>query len=200
MWLHAFSYKYIGILSQRLEKDRLHPKHRLTDYHKWFIDRVRADWTVLDLGCGNGSLSFDLKKRSRKVIAIDKDETNINKAKSTYSCEGLEYFLGDIEGYHFKGIIDAIILSNVLEHIKERVVFLKRLRQFSKRFLIRVPAFDRDWLTPYKKELGAEWRLDPTHYIEYTLEGLRKELSQAGLSIVEWEVRFGEYYVLATAE
>jgi hypothetical protein len=30
----------------------IHPKHRLTQYHKYFVDRVRTGETVLDVGCG----------------------------------------------------------------------------------------------------------------------------------------------------
>jgi len=37
---------------------------------------------------------------------------------------------------------------------------------------------NRDWITLYKKELGVEWRLDKTHYIEYTLESFEKELEK----------------------
>lgn len=40
---------------------------------------------------------------------------------------------------------------------------------------------NRDWITLYKKELGVEWRLDPTHCTEYTLESLKEELQKAGL-------------------
>jgi hypothetical protein len=34
---------------------------------------------------------------------------------------------------------------------------------------------------PLKKEIGADYRLDQTHYIEYTLEELRQEMDEAGL-------------------
>ena len=37
---------------------------------------------------------------------------------------------------------------------------------------------NRDWITLYKKELGIEWRLDKTHYIEYTLESFKEELEK----------------------
>ena len=62
------------------------------------------------------------------------------------------------------------------------------------RFLIRVPVFERDWRVPLKRELGVEWRLDPTHETEYTLESFEKEMAAAGLRITYQEVRWGEIW------
>jgi len=58
---------------------------------------------------------------------------------------------------------------------------------------------NRDWLTYYKKEMGIEYRLDPTHRIEYTMESLREELEKAGLSIEKVSVQFGEIWAVARA-
>jgi len=53
---------------------------------------------------------------------------------------------------------------------------------------------EREWLAPYKRELGVEYRLDPTHFIEYTLEGFREEIEGAELKIASFEVRYGEIW------
>ena len=78
------------------------------------------------------------------------------------------------------------ILSNVLEHINERVPFKYKIKP--KFFIIRVPAFDRDWRIPLKKELGVEWKLDNTHYIEYTKETLLNELLRSNIDIIDYKV------------
>jgi hypothetical protein len=57
--------------------------------------------------------------------------------------------------------------------------------------------FEREWPVPYKKELGVEWRLDPTHEIEYTQKELQDELFEAGLGISSLDIRWGEFYVVA---
>jgi len=56
------------------------------------------------------------------------------------------------------------------------------------KILIRVPMINRDWLTLYKKELGIEWRLDASHYTEYTLDSLTKELKSVDLQIKEYSI------------
>jgi hypothetical protein len=62
------------------------------------------------------------------------------------------------------------------------------------RWLIRVPLFERHWSVPLKQELGIDYRLDPTHQIEYTQESFAAEMRQTGLEIVHQEVRWGEIW------
>jgi hypothetical protein len=57
--------------------------------------------------------------------------------------------------------------------------------------------FEREWLVPYKKELGIEWRLDSTHRIEYTEDEFRKELAESGLDLQKIIFKWGEMYVVA---
>jgi len=45
----------------------------------------------------------------------------------------------------------------------------------------------------YKKEFGVEWKLDKTHYIEYSNKSFFDEVAVAGLAIKEYEVQFGEF-------
>ncbi|GAI45387.1 unnamed protein product, partial [marine sediment metagenome] len=65
-----------------------------------------------------------------------------------------------------------------------------------KRFLFRTPIIDREWIVLYKKELGLEYRLDPTHYVEYTLEQFKEELGRANIATKKVDIRFGEIYAV----
>lgn len=62
----------------------LHPKHRLMNYHLFFIDNIKEDDIVLDIGFGNGALAFDLSKKPKKVFAIDISPVNIKIAKKIF--------------------------------------------------------------------------------------------------------------------
>jgi hypothetical protein len=108
--------------------------------------------------------------------------------------------VGDVLKDLPKSTFDVAILSNVLEHLPDRPVFLRRLAGVTQvpRFLIRVPLFERDWRVPLKQELGVEWRLDNSHETEYTLESYCKEMAAAGLHIVHQEVRWGEIWTEAS--
>ena len=63
--------------------------------------------------------------------------------------------------------------------------------------IIRVPLFERDWRVPLKREIGVDYRLDSTHFIEYTQEGFLEELREAKLKATHVEVRWGEIWSVA---
>jgi SAM-dependent methyltransferase len=194
--LHNFSYKGVGLLSQSLETDGIHPKHRIMGYHEWFTQHINSNWFVLDVGCGNGALTSDISRVARRVMGIDIEENNIKLAIERCKGGKVEFICGDITACEIDFKADCIVLSNILEHIEDRRGFLEKLKKVSKRFLIRVPMFNRDWITPYKKEMGIEWRLDNTHCTEYTWESFCEEMLEAGMTIKEQVVMWGEIYAV----
>jgi len=197
--LHNFSYQKTGFLSQYLEPDSLHPKHRIMKYHDWFTKHIESNWFVLDAGCGNGALTSDIGLVARKVVGIDIEESNIKIARESYYAKNIEFICDDITTYFNDFKADCIVLSNILEHIEDRGEFLERLKKVSNKFLIRVPMFNRDWITPYKKEMSIEWRLDNTHCTEYTQESFYEEMQNVGMIIKEKEIMWGEIYAVVEA-
>lgn len=176
----------------------IHTKHRHIKYHDFFIKHVRPGEKILDIGCGNGFLAYDVvtHREDAYLTGIDMNETNISFAKANYSHPRLSFRVGnaliDLPGQSF----DVVILSNVLEHIENRVEFLRDVMKviLPSRFLLRVPLFERDWRVPLMKELGIDYRLDKTHFVEYVYEDFVVELQQADLSIVEKEFKWGELW------
>ena len=175
----------------------LHPKHRLMRYHDFFVARVRSGQTVLDIGCGLGALARDVAERTgARVTGIDLSPENIRQARERFAHSNIEYIQGDaltdLPGRHF----DVVIMSNVLEHIERRVEFIQQVnrRIQPRRWLIRVPVFERDWRVPLKRELGLEWRLDDTHFTEYTQESFQEEMEQARMRNLHLEIRWSEIW------
>jgi 2-polyprenyl-3-methyl-5-hydroxy-6-metoxy-1,4-benzoquinol methylase len=193
--LHNFAYRLSTKFAVKAEGG-LHPKHRIMNYHKFFIENIKEGENVLDMGCGNGALAFDLAKRAKKVVAIDMSEQNIRVAQENYSAKNIEYLFGDAIEYSFNEIFDVVILSNVLEHIANRGKFLKKVKNLSPKILIRVPMINRDWITLYKKENGIEWRLDKTHFTEYTLGSFKNELKTVDLKLEKYSIQFGEIWAM----
>ena len=178
----------------------LHPKHRLTRYHDFFVGRLRAGERVLDVGCGTGALAADMAERAGvTVVGIELDRERLETARRTNAHPRVEYRAGDATRDLPEGRFDVVVLSNVLEHVADRSGLLKALltRAAPGRFLIRVPLFERDWRVPLMQELGVEWRLDREHTTEYTAESFAAELSEAGLVIRHAETRWGEIWAEA---
>lgn len=200
--VHHFIYSYLGFFASASEGG-IHPKHRIMKYKEWFLDNIKTDWIVLDVGCSTGLMTELLAQKASFVYGVEINESLVKEARKKTQRHNIEYVCADATTYDFTGkTIDCIALSNVLEHIEDRIGFLKKLvknpfwRVEERWFLIRVPMINRDWLTLYKKELGLEYRLDPTHYIEYTFEQFQEELREASIEIISHHVRFGEIYAV----
>ena len=176
-----------------------HPKHRLTNYHQFFISRIRGVDKVLDVGCGYGAVarSIAFASPATKVVGIDSDHGRLQQAKTSPNPDNLTFIFGDATKDTPSDIWDVVVMSNVLEHIEDRVGFLTRLKVATraKRFLIRVPLFERDWMMPLRKELKINYYSDTDHKIEHTVQELRGELSESGFEIIELLTIWGEIWV-----
>jgi len=191
--LHNFIYYRISVLVV-LINNGLHPKHRIMNYHKFFLDNIEQGSKLLDIGCGIGALTSTISKKAGKIVACDYNANSISIAKSKYSRENIQYIIANATEFEFEDNFDYIILSNVLEHIEDREIFLEKLKPLAKFILIRVPMINRSWITLYKRELGLEYRLDKTHKIEYTLSSFRDEMKRANLELIHYSIQFGEIW------
>ncbi len=175
----------------------VHPKHRLTQYHDFFVQHIGKGERVLDVGCRTGEVAFDIaQKTGAKVLGIDIDRESLEIGREKHRLPNLETIEADVYSWKPDRTFDVIVLSNVLEHLEDRSNLLRKLAQSTKakRFLIRVPMFRRDWRVALKKEIGVDWRLDETHFTEFTPETFTEEIKAAGLSIVSMEIRWGEIW------
>jgi SAM-dependent methyltransferase len=178
----------------------VHPKHRLTRYHDFFVERVRAGETVLDIGCGKGELAYDLVVRGGvSVVGVDHDPGHLAFARAHFVHERLAFHDGDVLTGLPAGEFDVVVLSNVLEHIGPRVAFLRDVVASTRpgRLLLRVPVYERDWTVPLKAELGLPSYSDPDHEIEYDEQLFRNELAEAGLAATELVHTWGEIWAVA---
>ena len=205
--LHSACYKWAGGFAAVLN-DGLHPKHQILKYKEWFMENIEAGWTILDIGCNTGMLASLLCEKAGYVYGIEIDHEHTAIARSKHAAGNIEYICADATKYNydFYRPTDCVILSNVLEHIENRVGFLKTLVQNlkwanknHKRLLIRVPMLDREWIVIYKKQLGLNYRLDRSHYTEYTLKQFTEELKQADIVIKQVKICFGEIYAVCEA-
>lgn len=175
----------------------IHTKHRHTRYHDFFIRHIGQGDRVLDVGCGMGALAFDVAEQSNaRVVGIDLNRRSIQQAMSQFAHPRVEYHCGDALRDLPEEAFDVVILSNVLEHIEHRPEFLRQLCTTVKprSLLIRVPLYERDWRVPLKEELGIDYRLDRTHYTEYSQESFVAEMKAAGLHPTYMEIRWGEVW------
>ena len=185
--LFALQDKLGWVISERAMayEGGLHPKHRLTGYHDFFVTHIAAGSRVLDVGCGHGAVAASIASRvpGSVVVGIDRNRPRLEQARRMNALPNLSFVEGDATRDVPAGRWDTIVLSNVLEHIEDRVGLLRAVlaRSGARRVLIRVPLFERDWTMPMRKEIGANYFSDPEHFIEPRVDELRSEVAAAGL-------------------
>lgn len=177
-----------------------HPKHDLTKYHQFFIDRIEPKDKVLDIGCFHGSVAAKVAQNrpDATVIGVEIEADRVEEAKKRHQFPNLQFVQADATKNLPAGKWNVIILSNVLEHIEHRVDFLKKIiaQANPDKILIRLPWFERYWHLPMRKQLGIYYFSDTTHFIEPTLAEFHAEAEAAGLAVVEEITPWGEIWAM----
>ncbi|MBL8833948.1 MAG: class I SAM-dependent methyltransferase [Rhodospirillales bacterium] len=175
-----------------------HPKHRLTRYHDFFVERIPDGSCVLDVGCGYGAVARSIARArpSATVLGVELDKSRLSAAQAADNPPNLSFARADATVSLPAGPWNVVVLSNVLEHIENRVGFLKALVATARpaTILVRVPLFERDWKLAMRREVGANWMSDPEHFIEHTRAEFAAEMASAGLSVVERVTLWGEIW------
>lgn len=177
----------------------IHIKHQIMDgIHSFFYERIPPHSSVLDLGCGYGAVAHSIATYSdSQVLGIDFDPLQIAFAKERFQHARLRFMVGNVfTDIPERESFDVIILSSVLEHLERRAEFLRELNEkfCPKKFLIRVPTFERHLVAALKRELGLFPYTDSTHVLEYSLQVFSDEMKLAGLSIRHSEIRWGDIW------
>ena len=175
-----------------------HPKHWLIRYHNFFIEHINDGESVLDVGCGYGAVSrsIALARPNSRVTGIDWSSERLRQAKASIVPKNLSFIEGDARSLGANLKFDVVVLSNVLEHIVERVEFLIALQKATNasHFLIRVPLFERDWKMGLRESLGVDFRSDDDHKIEHKLSEFLAEIAEAGMLVIECNTLWGEIW------
>lgn len=98
---------------------------------------------VLDVGCGDGRLCYELKKANLEVVGVDFSERAIDFAKAFNP--SVKFYVKDIKDLQLNHKFDFIILMETLEHLipKQIPTIMKNLSKNLKkegRLIITVPS------------------------------------------------------------
>jgi SAM-dependent methyltransferase len=185
-----------GALAVRLVKytgkspEAVHPKHLLdTAWHHWYVDYLKPDDVVLDLGCGNGAHTLAAAGRARRVYGLDADVGQLAVAAATADRRRLDNVAlaaWDItRPLPFPdATFDAVLFLDVIEHLEPRVAVLREIRRVLRpegRLLLSAPHRETSW----RRRLRAAGRFaysDADHKVEYSRESLLSELASGGFA------------------
>lgn len=121
--------------------------HNASIIYKKFIDLKRLNFIwenlkahgvpeggkILDVGCGNGNISIYLGNQGYQVLGIDISEKTILKARSLNTLDNVTFKVSSAEELGKRNeLFDAIVCSEVLEHLKDPDIILSHVGRLLK--------------------------------------------------------------------
>lgn len=161
--------------------------------HMRVIRLVGSGKRVLDVGCSSGYLDMRLKEMGCEITGIEINEEEARSARKY--CR--DVIVGDIESIdidfpqkHF----DVIVFADILEHLKDPIKALKKIRRFLKDdgfVIISVPNI-ANWSVRLKLLFGKfEYKekgiMDKTHTHFFTLKSLKGDVKEGGFALEKLE-------------
>jgi 2-polyprenyl-3-methyl-5-hydroxy-6-metoxy-1,4-benzoquinol methylase len=86
-------------------------------YYPWVKKKVAGCRTVLDVGCGDGSLALFLDDGTKRIVGIDPDNHSIEKACSAENRGTVEFSNCSFEDFTPNKTFDAIVFIASIHHM-----------------------------------------------------------------------------------
>jgi 2-polyprenyl-3-methyl-5-hydroxy-6-metoxy-1,4-benzoquinol methylase len=159
--------------------------------HAKLLAAVGRGKRVLDVGCSSGYLAEPLSERGNTIVGIELDADAAHEAERF--CERV--LLGDVETMELPlepGSFDVVLCGDVIEHLRDPVAALARLRPLLKgggELVLSTPNV-ANWAIRLSL-LAGRWRytdrgiLDRSHTHLFTRATLVEALRRAGYERIE---------------
>ena len=95
-----------------------------TAYYDWIFRETASCRSILDVGCGDGTLCAYLDDGIRSVTGIDPDAGCI-RAAETRRCENADFLCGDFMAHPFACSFDAVVFVASLHHMEMQAAIRK---------------------------------------------------------------------------
>ena len=85
----------------------------------------QKDETILDLGCGDGTLALQIKQKCKNIIAVDLSNDMVKKTKSL----GIEAYVMSATNLEFENKFDAVFSNAVLHWVKQSKLAVQNINK-----------------------------------------------------------------------
>ena len=173
----GYIFRSVNKLSSRLANERM--VEGLMEVYDF------SDKRILDIGCGDGSISIELLRLGAQIIVgMDPAESAIDvansRAKSLKLTGQAEFRVGNIYNDSFQTSFDCVLLSGVLHHLIDPQLALNNIFTWADNLVITEP----NGLNPILKILERVSSYHIEHEEQsFTASTLAKWLNKAGFKI-----------------
>src|SRR3954449_12674980 len=95
----------------------------------YLLPHLRPEMTLLDVGCGPGTITNDLAAAVAKVTAVEVSDTVLGLARDAVDRTNVDFVVSDIHELGFDDeTFDVVHAHQVLQHVADPVAALRDLR------------------------------------------------------------------------
>ncbi len=183
--LYETFHKNTSAQSSTIKKNNFTYRHIL-----YFVDKyLYGKNKVLDVGCGSGTLCLYIANKKKNILGIDISkkaiQTCIESSKTLNLTEYTSFKAIDFPKQSINGKFDLVILTEVIEHIKDDKLALKSIYKLLNKngiLIISTPSVNAllhkiGYAKQFDKRVG--------HLRRYSTEGLVKMCKESGFKIIE---------------
>jgi ubiquinone/menaquinone biosynthesis C-methylase UbiE len=106
------------------------------DYADFLLPHLKRGWRVLDVGCGDATITLGLAERAGDIVGVDRDESDFAEARRyarQHGIENVELRVGDVYALHFVDAdFDACLCHSVLEALERPLDALAEIERVLK--------------------------------------------------------------------
>ena len=179
---NRFFYKIFGVM-------HVGERIRFTHVSKLVKQIVDSPMEILDAGSGNGNYAFYLRKvfPKAKIIAVDICKEKIHNASyiaHSLDVKNISFNQKSLTNIKEKGKYDLAVCIDVLEHIKDDLRALRKIKDSLKpggSLILHVPKDRKLAFRHFKRFKG--FRIEDHVREEYRVEEILRKIERAGLKV-----------------
>ncbi len=150
---------------------------------------LKPRMTILDIGCGVGTVDIYLASRGYKVMGIDISTNAISIARKNALNLGVsgnvKFKTINFNNMSIKGMFDVVICSEVLEHLKDDKSTVDKIRKHLKSGGIVIASSPSTNAPLYKIGMLKKFDSEVGHLTRYSKKNFHDLFKNFGLQIIE---------------
>ena len=162
------------------------------------ISKYRTNGKLLDIGCGPGYLMKEAKNIGFDVYGVEVGKKASDIAKKEFGDNNI--YNGTLETSHFeKNYFDIIVMSDLLEHVKNPVEILKKSRELlnntTNSYIILTTPNTNSFTCKTMKSKWSHYNIEHIHY--FNKKSMETLANNTGFKIIEmkpfWKILTFKY-------
>ena len=143
-------------------------------YNRWVSKKIGKRNSILDVGCGDGTLALHLRTRDNKIVGLDISDSSIQKANKKNVYSNVSFIRTAFEGFQVNnGSFDAIVFVASIHHMDMANAIDKAKKLLAKNGILIIVGLAKpsglfDWIV----ELG---RIIPSKIVSYIKKNTTSE-------------------------